>query len=88
MSGNLVNIAAGSPLLRDGRMEIRVPGSSANLGPGFDTLGVALRLYLTLHVEVVDGIGKLEFEFENLKLDGENAIERAFRFLERQQPRD
>jgi homoserine kinase len=87
MSGNLVNIAAGSPLTRDGRMEIRVAASSANLGPGFDTLGVALQLYLMLHVEVVDGVGGLEFDFGDLKLDGENAIERAFRFLARQQPR-
>jgi homoserine kinase len=39
---------------------VRVPASSANLGPGFDTLGVALDLYLdcsfeaseTLHIEV------------------------------------
>jgi|SRR5579871_3202279 len=28
-------------------MRVRVPASSANLGPGFDTLGVALGLYLT-----------------------------------------
>ena len=26
---------------------VRVPASSANLGPGFDTLGLALRIYLT-----------------------------------------
>jgi homoserine kinase len=26
---------------------LRVPGSSANLGPGFDALGIALRVYLT-----------------------------------------
>lgn len=26
---------------------LRVPGSSANLGPGFDALGIALRIYLT-----------------------------------------
>ncbi len=30
-----------------GRAEVRVPASSANLGPGFDTLGLALGLYLT-----------------------------------------
>jgi homoserine kinase len=26
---------------------LRIPGSSANLGPGFDALGIALRIYLT-----------------------------------------
>jgi homoserine kinase len=30
---------------------VRVPASSANLGPGFDTLGLALGLYLELGVE-------------------------------------
>ena len=30
---------------------IRVPGSSANLGPGFDTLGMALGIYLECRYE-------------------------------------
>lgn len=29
---------------------IQVPGSTANLGPGFDSIGAALNLYLNLHV--------------------------------------
>ncbi|MBU8880770.1 homoserine kinase [Bacillus sp. FJAT-29790] len=29
---------------------IKVPGSSANLGPGFDSIGLALNVYLTLEV--------------------------------------
>ncbi len=33
---------------------IKVPGSSANLGPGFDSIGLALNLYLTLEVERAD----------------------------------
>ena len=33
---------------------IKVPGSSANLGPGFDSLGLALTVYLTLEVEKAD----------------------------------
>ncbi|HWQ68646.1 MAG TPA: homoserine kinase, partial [Patescibacteria group bacterium] len=28
-----------------GRVRVRVPASTANLGPGFDTLGMALSLY-------------------------------------------
>jgi homoserine kinase len=31
---------------------IRVPASSANLGPGFDSLGLSLQLYLTLTVTI------------------------------------
>lgn len=30
---------------------IKVPGSTANLGPGFDSLGLALQMYLTIEVE-------------------------------------
>jgi homoserine kinase len=33
---------------------IKVPATSANLGPGFDSLGVALQLYATFHVELSD----------------------------------
>lgn len=34
--------------------EIRVPASTANLGPGFDSLGLALGLYLTIKGRVSD----------------------------------
>jgi homoserine kinase len=33
---------------------LRVPGSSANLGPGFDALGIALRVYLECRFSVSD----------------------------------
>lgn len=36
---------------------VRVPATSANLGPGFDTLGLALALYDHLTVTVVEGSG-------------------------------
>ena len=61
--------------------EIRVPGSIANLGPGFDTLAVAVQLYLTLSVRVLPGSNELHFQFINCHIDGENYIERSFRFL-------
>lgn len=35
-------------------MKARVPASSANLGPGFDTLAVALSLYVEVEVEPAD----------------------------------
>lgn len=34
------------------RFEIRVPASSANIGPGYDVLGIGLALELTLQVEI------------------------------------
>lgn len=35
------------------RVVVRVPGSTANLGPGFDTLGMAVSIYDTVEVEVI-----------------------------------
>lgn len=61
--------------------EIRVPASIANLGPGFDTLGVAVDLYLHLKVRPQPGSNELRFHFLDGELDGENYIERAFRFV-------
>ena len=66
------------------QFEITVPGSIANLGPGFDVLAVAVQLYLRLQVTVVPGRDELNFTFVDQKLEGENYIERAFRFLARQ----
>jgi homoserine kinase len=68
---------------RDARTELLVPASIANLGPGFDTLAVALQLYLRLRVRRVES-GGLQFDFVGRKLQGENYIERAFKFLARQ----
>ena len=67
-----------------GDFEIAVPASIANLGPGFDTLAVAVRLYLRLGVTRLRGEGELRFDFGSQFLDGENYIERAFGFLANQ----
>jgi homoserine kinase len=70
------------------RFEISVPASIANLGPGFDTLAVAVQLYLRLHVARSGGYNQLNFQFLNARIDGENYIERAFLFLARQRGAD
>lgn len=49
------------------RLTVKVPGTSANLGPGYDSLGLALAIYDTLTVETLS-TGELEFE-----LSGEGA---------------
>ncbi|GAA2110746.1 homoserine kinase [Actinomadura alba] len=43
------------------RVRVRVPATSANLGPGFDSLGLALTLYDDVEIEL-DGGGKLSIE--------------------------
>ncbi|OZB84108.1 MAG: homoserine kinase, partial [Microbacterium sp. 14-71-5] len=42
-------------------VEVRVPATSANLGPGFDTLGLALSMYDELEVTALEP-GLLEVE--------------------------
>jgi len=63
--------------------DITVPASVANLGPGLDVLAVALELYLHVRAYSLPGQGKNEirFDFVGFELDGENFIERAFRFM-------
>ncbi len=60
--------------------EIMVPGSIANIGPGLDTLAVAVQLYLRVRVARVSSSerGSLHFHFGKLPLNGENRIETAF----------
>jgi homoserine kinase len=61
--------------------ELRVPGSVSNLGPGFDTLAVAVQIYL--HVRVVgiepDAPDTIETQFVGAAPGGDNRIETAFR---------
>jgi len=60
--------------------EIVVPGSVANLGGGFDTLGVAVELYLRARVIDVreDGGTRLSVARSVPPVSGRNAVERAF----------
>ncbi|HBY56646.1 MAG TPA: homoserine kinase [Candidatus Atribacteria bacterium] len=44
-------------------IKVRVPATTANLGPGFDCLGLALKLYLNLEIEEVTKEG-LEIKYE------------------------
>jgi len=72
-----VSLKTGSTTL--GR-EVRVPGSVANLGGGFDTLGVAVQLYLRARITDVhdDGGAKLVVTKSTPPVTGTNALERAF----------
>jgi homoserine kinase len=66
--------------------EVIVPGSTANLGGGFDTLGVAVQLYLRARIVDVrnDGGGRLEVVSSRPAVRGTNAVERAFAAMAKQ----
>lgn len=64
---------------------VRVPGSTSNLGPGFDALGLALSIYNHIEVQTrpepgiaiaIEGEGK-----GSLALDGNNSFYRAAAYL-------
>ena len=62
-------------------LEIVVPGSTSNLGSGFDAFGLAVDVHLTVRVVEVDHDrpGRLAWRFVGPAPDGENFIERGFR---------
>ncbi|KAG0172746.1 hypothetical protein DFQ28_007454 [Apophysomyces sp. BC1034] len=45
------------------RFRIKAPCSTANIGPGFDVLGISLSLYLTLDVEIGQGTQAFEMTY-------------------------
>lgn len=64
------------------KVTVQVPASSANLGPGYDTLGIALSLYDTVEVEVT--CSGLEVEIfgegaDELPRDGSHLVVKAIR---------
>jgi homoserine kinase len=61
--------------------EIKVPASIANLGPGFETLAVAVQLYVILRVKKIPGNGRLQFSLAGGGRGREGAIERAYRYM-------
>ena len=65
--------------------EILVPGSVANLGSGFDTLGVAVELYLRARIVDVsdDGRTRLTVARSSPPVSGGNAVERAYELAAR-----
>jgi homoserine kinase len=66
-------------------LDVVVPGSVANLGGGFDTLGVAVDLYLRARiVDVRDDNGaRLRVVHSTPQVHGQNAVESAFDALAR-----
>jgi len=76
-------------------VDVRVPASSANLGPGFDTFGLALSVYNEYTVRVVDGAGGVNVRLADadgvaLSAPGEDlmvtAMARAFERAGRELP--
>ena len=61
--------------------KITVPATSANIGSGFDSSGVALRLYNTVYFEINDGIDILSLDDTPVPEDSDNLIYKAAKRL-------
>lgn len=70
------------------RVKVKIPATTANLGPGFDVLALALQLYNTVEMEVETGKKgkKLQIDIvgegeENLPRDRRNIVYRAAKLV-------
>jgi homoserine kinase len=62
-------------------LKVTVPASTSNLGPGFDTFGLALNIYMKVHVELKKASESLKISAEGINhripLDKSNLIYRT-----------
>ena len=76
------------------KVSVKVPATTANIGPGFDTLGMALPLYNTVTIEetvlpgtgveinvISDGISIDEFALEHIPHDENSIVYKAVELL-------
>jgi homoserine kinase len=67
------------------KIKVRVPGSSANMGPGFDSLGLALSIYNYIEVEETDkGLTIVISDAETkefLPTDEKNLVYKSMKYL-------
>lgn len=66
-------------------VRVKAPATTANLGPGYDCLGLALDIWNTLEVEIIDGgepVVEISGEGEGeLETGRDNLVYRSMRFL-------
>lgn len=70
------------PSFRGAQIRARVPATSANLGPGFDSAGLALNLYDDVLVRITDGGLSVDVAgegAETVKRDGKNLVVKTIR---------
>jgi homoserine kinase len=63
------------------RRRVRVPASTANLGPGYDAFGAALSIHLSIEVEETGGDLRVETDIPGVPADRSNLVVRAYEAL-------
>lgn len=64
-----------------GTVKVCIPASSANLGAGFDALGVALTLYNTVWMEEADGCDIVAVDGKDIPTDSSNMVYQTAKML-------
>lgn len=70
------------PSFRGTQIRVRVPATSANLGPGFDSAGLALNIFDDILVRITDGGLSVDVAGEGadvVKRDGKNLVVKTIR---------
>lgn len=65
----------------DACMKIRVPATSANIGSGFDSLGLALNMYNYVWMEEQDGVEIISLDETPIPTDKSNLIYQSAQYL-------
>lgn len=67
-------------MVPDETIKVKVPATTANMGPGFDCLGMALELFNEIHMGLAPGVISIDIEgegAEDIKKDESNIVWRA-----------
>ncbi|MBR3866565.1 MAG: homoserine kinase, partial [Butyricicoccus sp.] len=56
------------------KVQVKVPATSANMGSGYDSIGIALDLYNTITLEECDHIDITDVNGQNIPTDESNLI--------------
>ena len=62
-------------------IQIKVPATSANIGSGFDSLGLAVRMYNTVEMELWDGVLVEALDSAPIPTDEHNLIYKTAKYL-------
>ena len=62
-------------------IKVRIPATSANIGSGFDSLGVAVNMYNYVYLQEAEGITITSRDWADIPLDEENLVYKTAKYL-------
>lgn len=62
-------------------IKVRIPATSANIGSGFDSLGLALNMYNYVYIQEAEGLSIHSRDGKDIPLDEENLVYKTVKYL-------